>query len=169
MSQQSLRQASCRTEAGTTGTYNEDWDKVFADSGFTTGTFSEKMLAYTNAQGSAWDNAQWDVSEWGSGPFTNVNEAMGQLGKQNGTTAPGSLWSQLGTFSAEQENNMDAILNLVSGAPAWVSAVTALVTAATAITALTPTKTDDKAISFVLRILNLVAGNIGKNTNKDDK
>jgi len=37
MSQQSLRQASCRTEAGTTGTYNEDWDKVFADSGFTTG------------------------------------------------------------------------------------------------------------------------------------
>ena len=59
------------------------------------------MLAYTNAQGSAWDNAQWDVSEWGSGPFTNVNEAMGQLGKQNGTTAPGSLWSQLGTFSAE--------------------------------------------------------------------
>jgi|TARA_R100001530_G_scaffold54586_1_gene40251 hypothetical protein len=101
MTQQSLRQASCRTEAGTTGTYNEDWNKVFADSGFTTGTFSEKMLAYTNAQGSAWDNAQWDVSEWGEGPFTNVNEAMGQLGKQNGTTAPGSLWSQLGTFSAE--------------------------------------------------------------------
>ena len=64
MSQQSLRQASCRTEAGTTGTYNEDWDKVFADSGFTTGTFSEKMLAYTNAQGSAWDNAEWDGNNW---------------------------------------------------------------------------------------------------------
>jgi|TARA_R100000664_G_scaffold832_1_gene2450 hypothetical protein len=64
---------------------------------------------------------------------------------------------------------MDTILNLVDGAPAWVSAITALVTAATAITALTPTKTDDKAISFILRILNLVAGNIGKNKNKDDK
>ena len=49
---------------------------------------------------------------------------------------------------------MDTILNLVDGAPAWVSAITALVTAATAITALTPTKTDDKAISFILRILN---------------
>ena len=64
---------------------------------------------------------------------------------------------------------MDTILNLVDGAPAWVSAITALVTAATAITALTPTKTDDKAISFILRILNLVAGNIGKNKNKDDE
>ena len=64
---------------------------------------------------------------------------------------------------------MATILNLVDGAPAWVSAITALVTAATAITALTPTKTDDKAISFILRILNLVAGNIGKNKNKDDK
>ena len=64
---------------------------------------------------------------------------------------------------------MDTILNLVYGEPSWVSAITALVTAATAITALTPTKTDDKAISFILRILNLVAGNIGKNKNKDDK
>ncbi len=64
---------------------------------------------------------------------------------------------------------MDTILNLVDGAPAWVSAITALVTAATAITALTPTKTDDKALAFILHILNLVAGNIGKNKNKDDK
>jgi hypothetical protein len=64
---------------------------------------------------------------------------------------------------------MDAILNLVSGAPAWVSAITAVVTASTLITSLTPTKTDDKVISFVLKILNLVAGNIGKNKNADDK
>lgn len=64
---------------------------------------------------------------------------------------------------------MDAILNLVSGAPAWVSAITAVVTSATLITSLTPTKTDDKIISFILKILNLVAGNIGKNKNADDK
>tara|TARA_R100000808_G_scaffold1066_5_gene5084 strand:+ start:867 stop:1061 length:195 start_codon:yes stop_codon:yes gene_type:complete len=64
---------------------------------------------------------------------------------------------------------MDMVLNLVSGAPAWVSAVTALVTAATAITALTPTKADDAAVNFVLKILNLLAGNIGKNKNADSK
>ena len=101
MSQQSLRQKSCRDASDTEGTYNEDWIKTFEESGITTGTFSERMLAYTNAQGSAWDNAQWGVSSWGKGPFININQSMAQLGKQNGTTSPGSLWSSLGTFSAD--------------------------------------------------------------------
>ncbi len=52
--------------------------------------------------------------------------------------------------------------------PAWVAAITAVVTAATFITALTPTKTDDKVISFVLKILNFLAGNVFKNKNADD-
>jgi|TARA_R100000458_G_scaffold3962_1_gene3207 hypothetical protein len=64
---------------------------------------------------------------------------------------------------------MDIVLNFFDSAPSWVAAVTGVVTACTAITAITPTKTDDKIISFILRILNLCAGNIGKNVNKDDK
>ena len=30
------------------------------------------MIQYTREQGSAWDNAQWDVSSWGQGAFVNV-------------------------------------------------------------------------------------------------
>lgn len=52
--------------------------------------------------------------------------------------------------------------------PAWLVAITSVVTAATAITALTPTQTDDRILNAVLRVLNVLAGNFGKNTNKDD-
>ena len=51
----------------------------------------------------------------------------------------------------------------------WVFAVTAVVTAATAITAITPTKSDDVVIGKVLKVLNFLAGNFGKNKNADDK
>lgn len=49
--------------------------------------------------------------------------------------------------------------------PAWLSAFTALVTAATGITILTPNKTDDKVLNAILNFLNLLAGNFGKNKN----
>lgn len=63
---------------------------------------------------------------------------------------------------------MDQIISLLDAAPAWLTAITGVVTAATAITALTPTKSDDAIINTILRILNLLAGNVGKNRNADD-
>ena len=63
---------------------------------------------------------------------------------------------------------MDLIVNFFNSGPAWIAAVTGIVTACTAITALTPTKSDDKIINFVLKILNVLSGNIGKNKNADD-
>jgi hypothetical protein len=63
---------------------------------------------------------------------------------------------------------MEAIAALFEALPAWLVALTTLVTAANGITALTPTKADDKAVAFVLRILNLLSMNIGKNKNADD-
>ena len=67
---------------------------------------------------------------------------------------------------------MEIINNLITsidGLPAWVAALTALVTAATGITALTPTKADNKVLDVVLKILNVAAGNVAKNKNADDK
>ena len=51
--------------------------------------------------------------------------------------------------------------------PAWLAAITAVVTAATAITALTKTKSDDKIIDFILKALNILAGNFLRNKNAD--
>lgn len=59
------------------------------------------------------------------------------------------------------------MIEILEGLPEWLTAVTAVVTAATAITALTPTKSDDKVINAILRVMNALAGNIGKNRNKD--
>jgi hypothetical protein len=50
----------------------------------------------------------------------------------------------------------------------YVAPITAVVTAATAITAVTPTQVDNKIINVVLRILNILAGNVLMNKNKDD-
>lgn len=60
------------------------------------------------------------------------------------------------------------IFALIDAMPTWVHAITGVVTAATAITALTPTKADDQIIGMILKVLNLLAGNVAKNKNADD-
>ena len=48
-------------------------------------------------------------------------------------------------------------------------AASSTVTLATAITAVTPTKTDDAVLNVVLRFMNVLAGNVGRNRNADDR
>jgi hypothetical protein len=63
---------------------------------------------------------------------------------------------------------MESITAILEAAPAWLTAITGVVTAATAITALTPTRADDEIADKILRVLNFLAGNIGANRNADD-
>jgi hypothetical protein len=63
---------------------------------------------------------------------------------------------------------LTTILGFADRFPAWLVAITGLVTAANAITILTPTKSDDAVVGKVLKLLNILAGNFGKNTNADD-
>jgi len=64
---------------------------------------------------------------------------------------------------------LETIIGFLNSGPAWLTAITALVTAATAITILTPTTADDKVVNFILKILNMVSGNFGQNKNADEK
>ncbi len=63
---------------------------------------------------------------------------------------------------------LDVLVNWVEMLPTWMAAVSTVVAAATAVTALTPTKHDDQIIAAILRILNVLSGNVGKNKNADD-
>jgi hypothetical protein len=64
---------------------------------------------------------------------------------------------------------IESILGVLDAIPAWITALTTVVTAATAITALTPTRSDDVWIDRILRILNVLAGNVAYNRNADDR
>lgn len=61
------------------------------------------------------------------------------------------------------------LMEVFEALPAWLVAITAVCTAATAITALTPTRHDDAILNAVLRVLNVLAGNVGRNKNLDDR
>jgi uncharacterized membrane protein len=64
---------------------------------------------------------------------------------------------------------MDMIVGFFNSGPAWIAAITGIITACTAITALTPSTSDDKIVNFILKILNLLSGNVGKNKNADSE
>ena len=63
----------------------------------------------------------------------------------------------------------EIVAEFFSNFPVWIVALTTAVTGATAITALTPTKSDDAILNKILAFLNLLAGNFGKNKNADSE
>lgn len=63
---------------------------------------------------------------------------------------------------------MEFINEILSAIPNWVVAITGVVTALSVVTTLTPTTTDDAIVNKILKVLNVLALNIGKNKNADD-
>ncbi len=63
---------------------------------------------------------------------------------------------------------MEMLTSFFDTFPTWLVAITGVVTAANAITMMTPTKADDKAVAWLLKLLNVLSMNIGKNKNADD-
>ena len=53
--------------------------------------------------------------------------------------------------------------------PVWLTALGTLFVGVKAITILTPTKSDDKVVNIILKVLNIFAGNVGNDKNADDK
>ena len=71
---------------------------------------------------------------------------------------------------------MDAIAGLMTKAPDYVLAISGIIASLTVLTALTPTKLDDKClgvltkyVNMLLKLCNMGAGNILANKNKDDR
>ena len=67
------------------------------------------------------------------------------------------------------------IYSYLASAPDWLNAIALIVTSAAALAALTPTKVDDNALGWAttiingaLRIINVLAVNVGKAKNADD-
>jgi len=54
---------------------------------------------------------------------------------------------------------MDKFMEIIHALPDWIVAITALVTAASGITVLTPTKTDDKILNSILKVLHILSIN----------
>ena len=61
------------------------------------------------------------------------------------------------------------MFEFIDKVPNWIFALTTLCVAANAITALTPTKADDKIVGGILKTLNILSLNVGKNRNLDEE
>ena len=62
---------------------------------------------------------------------------------------------------------IDQLEQFFTNFPSWLVAATTIVTTLSAVTALTPTRSDDKVINSILTVLNILSLNIGANRNAD--
>jgi len=56
----------------------------------------------------------------------------------------------------------------INDLPDWLIAIMGVITSATAVTALLPNKTPNKILNGILDAMNMLAGNVLRNKNRDD-
>ena len=62
---------------------------------------------------------------------------------------------------------IDQLEQFFTNFPSWLVAATTIVTTVSVVTALTPTRSDDKVINSILTVLNILSLNVGANRNAD--
>ena len=62
---------------------------------------------------------------------------------------------------------IDQLEQFFTNFQSWLVAATTIVTTLSAVTALTPTRSDDKVINSILTVLNILSLNVGANRNAD--
>tara|TARA_R110000824_G_scaffold59839_1_gene160368 strand:- start:689 stop:889 length:201 start_codon:yes stop_codon:yes gene_type:complete len=62
---------------------------------------------------------------------------------------------------------IETVMGFFAAAPAWLAAISLIVAGLSAVTALTPSTSDDAIVQKILNILNFLSLNIGKNKNAD--
>jgi len=63
---------------------------------------------------------------------------------------------------------MEMLTSFVDAWPNWISGIAGLISACAVLAALTPTKSDDRIVGWLLRIINVVGINVGRAKNADD-
>jgi len=57
---------------------------------------------------------------------------------------------------------------IISNWQAWLAVATSVIGSAALVATLTPNKSDDRIVQWLLDIINFVGANVGKATNKDN-
>lgn len=63
---------------------------------------------------------------------------------------------------------MGMLTSFIDAWPNYVSGIAGLISACAVLAALTPTKSDDRIVGWLLRIINVVGINVGRAKNADD-
>lgn len=73
----------------------------------------------------------------------------------------------MSVFAGGLEDAVNSVDVFLDSMPVLMQSFAVVVSSFTVVTAITPTKADNKVLNLLLRVANILAGNVGKNKNAD--